>query len=254
MKCQRCEKIATFHITELTDPQGPALIHLCEDHAREFFQSSDGNLAELLAKQLQLEQAVQEIAESDNKQCPMCGLKLSEFRKGGRLGCPYDYVIFEEDLIPLLVNIHGAEHHVGKVPKNVGGAPVRRFRIKQLKQSLQNAIASENYEEAGRLRDRIKALEGGSELSDEDFASLEQFQAEPSNSPGLFGSLGSGPDLTQAGDENEEESDLNSDPEFDEEDPNTDGFNDGDFDSGEIRDEDFPEGLDDDDEDENDDR
>lgn len=40
MKCQRCEKGATFHITELTGEQ-PHELHLCEDHAREYLTQSD---------------------------------------------------------------------------------------------------------------------------------------------------------------------------------------------------------------------
>ena len=38
MKCQYCEKPATFHITELTEPTGPQVMHLCEEHARGFLQ------------------------------------------------------------------------------------------------------------------------------------------------------------------------------------------------------------------------
>ena len=36
MKCQYCEKPATFHITELTEPSGPQVMHLCEEHAKGF--------------------------------------------------------------------------------------------------------------------------------------------------------------------------------------------------------------------------
>ena len=35
MKCQKCDKPATFHITELTGGK-PKELHLCEDHAREY--------------------------------------------------------------------------------------------------------------------------------------------------------------------------------------------------------------------------
>ncbi len=56
MKCQHCEKPATFHITELTQPSGPIKIHLCEEHARVYLsQGSDESptsaLANMLAKQ-----------------------------------------------------------------------------------------------------------------------------------------------------------------------------------------------------------
>ena len=78
MKCQHCEKTATFHITELTHPGGPAILHLCEEHARDFF-SQEGTshpataLTNMLSKQLKLEKISDELSAVDNKQCPMCG-------------------------------------------------------------------------------------------------------------------------------------------------------------------------------------
>ena len=192
MKCQHCEKIATFHITELTDPEGPKMVHLCEDHAREFFESGDSvpatkALSDLLSKQLQLEQAVKEIAAIDKKKCPMCGITFSEFRKGGRLGCPYDYVVFEEDLVPLLLNIHGSHEHTGKVPVHGGGNPERQFRLKRLRQELQRAVEAEDYEKAGKVRDRIRGIEAGElELGGGTDADLvgeydDSYQAAPGN-------------------------------------------------------------------------
>lgn len=192
MKCQHCEKIATFHITELTDPEGPKMVHLCEDHAKEFFEAGDSvpatkALSDLLSKQLQLEQAVKEIAAIDKKKCPMCGITFSEFRKGGRLGCPYDYVVFEEDLVPLLLNIHGSHEHTGKVPVHGGGNPERQFRLKRLRQELQRAVDAEDYEKAGRVRDRIRGVEAGElELGGGTDADLvgeydDSYQAAPGN-------------------------------------------------------------------------
>jgi protein arginine kinase activator len=188
MKCQHCEKNAIFHITELTDPSGPTIIHLCEDHAKVFFQAGDAfeptsALSSLLAKQLQLEKAASEMAETEKKTCPVCGITFSEFRKGGRLGCPYDYVVFEQDLEPLLINIHGAQKHVGKVPKNIGGTPKRHFQLKRLRSSLQRAIEAENYEDASAIRDKIKAVESGTlELDAKEMELLEleeEFQSLP---------------------------------------------------------------------------
>jgi protein arginine kinase activator len=132
----------------------------------------------LLAKQLQLEKAANEMAETDKKSCPMCGITFSEFRKGGRLGCPYDYVVFEQDLEPLLVNIHGAQKHVGKVPKNLGGTPKRHFQLNRLRSALQRAIEAENYEDASSIRDKIKAVENGTlELDDHEMELLELEEA-----------------------------------------------------------------------------
>ncbi|MBM3966476.1 MAG: hypothetical protein FJ308_15645, partial [Planctomycetes bacterium] len=65
------------------------------------------------------------------------------------------------DLEPLLVNIHGATNHSGKVPKNLTGSPERQFRLKQLKDEMREAISKEQYEVAGKLRDKIAAIENG---------------------------------------------------------------------------------------------
>lgn len=220
MKCQHCEKNAIFHITELTDPSGPTIIHLCEDHARVFFQTGESletstALSSLLAKQLQLEKAANEMAETDKKTCPMCGITFSEFRKGGRLGCPYDYVVFEEDLEPLLVNIHGAKKHVGKVPKNLGGTPKRHFQLKRLRSALQRAIDAENYEEAGAIRDKIKAVENGTlELDDHEMELMEleeEFQTLPDDLPQIDDS-----DAEDLEDDLDDESDSEEDPDIEE--------------------------------------
>jgi protein arginine kinase activator len=191
MKCQHCDKTATFHITELTNPDGPAILHLCEEHARDFFNQEGSShpataLNKMLSKQLKLEKISEELSAVDKKQCPMCGITFAEFRKGGRLGCPYDYVAFQEDLEPLLVNIHGATSHSGKTPQNQNGTPERQFRLKQLKDEMKEAIDHEQYELAGKLRDRIASIEQGegSGLDEDPHASDDDdFQSKPIDPP-----------------------------------------------------------------------
>ncbi|HUP82276.1 MAG TPA: UvrB/UvrC motif-containing protein, partial [Pirellula sp.] len=166
---------------------GPSVLHLCEEHARVFL-SNEGTatpasaLSSMLAKQLKIEKAAEELATADKKTCPICGITFSDFRKGGRLGCAYDYVAFEEDLEPLLVNIHGALEHVGKTPTNQTGSPERQQRLMQLKVEMKEAIGKEDYEAASRLRDKMTAVESGDESSwtDEEPEHLDDdFQSDP---------------------------------------------------------------------------
>jgi protein arginine kinase activator len=164
MKCQHCEKPATFHITELTEPTGPVMVHLCEEHARVYLsqEASDSPtnaLAGMLAKQLKLEQTAEQLAKLDKKTCPVCGITFAEFRQGGRLGCGYDYVFFQDDLEPLLINIHGSKVHKGKRPSRRSGSPDRQHKLIQLRREMQDAIAREQYEKAGEIRDRIQSFE-----------------------------------------------------------------------------------------------
>jgi len=146
------------------DPNEPESVHLCEDHARVYLaqNSSAGPisaLAGMLAKQLKIEQAAQHLSEVDQKTCPSCGITFAEFRQGGRLGCGYDYVHFQEDLEPLLINIHGAKEHIGKRPANAGGGSNRQHEVLQIRREMKVAIEKEDYETAGRLRDQIKEIE-----------------------------------------------------------------------------------------------
>jgi len=174
MKCQHCEKPATFHITELTGSDGPKVLHLCEDHAREYLNGNGSSpataLSNMLAQQLKMDATTKELAATDQKTCPVCGITFAEFRKGGRLGCAYDYVAFEDDLEPLLINIHGALEHQGKVPKNRRGSPERQRQLAELREEMKAAIKKEEYEKAGILRDKIANFEANlsAESMDED--------------------------------------------------------------------------------------
>lgn len=74
MKCQRCDKQATFHITELTGGK-PQELHLCEEHARQYLTESDteqqgSNLAGALAQQL-VGGTAEELARLDQQACPI---------------------------------------------------------------------------------------------------------------------------------------------------------------------------------------
>jgi protein arginine kinase activator len=174
MKCQKCEKAATFHITELTGPK-PQEHHLCEEHAREYLSDSSeqnlsdgiaastGSLASTLtqgmAKQMSVNKAAAELKELDQQTCPVCGISFYDFRSRGRLGCPNDYDCFGKQLDALIINIHGVQEHIGKVPKRSGDDSSRKTLLIKLRRDLDDAIQFEEYERASKLRDKIKEIE-----------------------------------------------------------------------------------------------
>lgn len=170
MKCQYCEKPATFHITELTDESGPKVMHLCEEHARDHLQPESSSpavsIAGALAKQLHLGQTKQELAELDQKECPVCGISFFEFRNTGRLGCPYDYTHFDSDLLPLLTSIHDSIEHRGKHPRRAAASADSQAQMIQLRREMEEAVEREDYERASEIRDELKRIEeeGGHEL------------------------------------------------------------------------------------------
>ncbi len=156
-KCGRCSKPAVLHITEIREGDVQAL-HLCESCAKDYLNTSPTESpapAETVKGSLSSEVP----DEADDKTCPNCGISFKEFRAQGRLGCAHDYVVFQEELLPLLENIHGETQHVGKVPKRAPDASQRQFRLVKLKSRLRAAVEEELYEEAARLRDEIATLE-----------------------------------------------------------------------------------------------
>lgn len=157
MTCQRCSDEASVHLTEKVDGRRREL-HLCLVCAREA-----GLALPATPPPLGLDAVVQalivahvgeltgRLAESA---CPVCGLKFMEFRTRGQLGCSHDYEVFRQGLLPLIARKHGATRHVGKAPKRSRVA-ADRVRL-ELRSDLRDAIALEDYEQAARIRDRLR--------------------------------------------------------------------------------------------------
>jgi protein arginine kinase activator len=92
--------------------------------------------------------------------CPGCGLSQMELRKVGRLGCARCYDEFGADLQATLERIHGAVRHKGRLPGQASTEDRDRLeRIERLRSRLEEAIRSEQFEDAAELRDQLGQLE-----------------------------------------------------------------------------------------------
>jgi protein arginine kinase activator len=165
MKCQQCEKPATFHITELTG-SAPQELHFCEGCAKTYLLQNDGSdpgdsseIVKVLGGQVKLGKAAEELAKLDQRACPKCGMTFYEFRNQGRLGCPHDYSFFERELVPLIMNIHGEAKHVGKRPRGEAPDIDAQTELIRLRKELDEAIKKEKYERASQLRDEIRQIQ-----------------------------------------------------------------------------------------------
>ncbi|MDA8131490.1 MAG: UvrB/UvrC motif-containing protein [Elusimicrobia bacterium] len=102
--------------------------------------------------------------EKKTLRCQGCGLKYSEFKESGLLGCPDCYSSFEPQLAELMARIHGFAQHSGR---GYAGGPALKLsrgeaarRLEELRASLKRAVEKEDFEAAAKLRDAMRELEG----------------------------------------------------------------------------------------------
>jgi len=86
--------------------------------------------------------------------CPKCEAPLKEIMENGKAGCPTCYEVFKPFFGVLAHKIHHARKHVGKKPKNVALAE----NVEKLQEQMQTAVAEEKYEEAAKIRDKIRDI------------------------------------------------------------------------------------------------
>jgi len=160
MQCQICQKNeATIHLTEISNGVRTEM-HLCEHCAQEegIAVKSQISLNELLSSLLAAQPADDEVfaGHKQKSSCPHCGFTLEQFRKEPVLGCPYDYEVFEKSLLPLIEKAQdGKTRHCGKIPSKTPADTKKQMELMRLRQQLETAVETEDYETAAELRDKI---------------------------------------------------------------------------------------------------
>lgn len=158
MKCDICkEREATVHLTRIINGMKEE-IHLCENCANEkekapfSFQSILSGFMDYMIQP--------NLTYSKNQfVCENCGTNYSEFKQKGLFGCSKCYENFKEMITPVIKNVQGNIEHVGKFPKKAGRDIMTKKKIESLKLELQKAIASEEYEKAAEIRDKIRDIQ-----------------------------------------------------------------------------------------------
>ena len=165
MMCEECGiRPAKFHLMTITNDMR-AERNLCPVCMAKYQKQLPGidfsNLAGILNSILEKQPGRQKEtvdAEMAELTCEQCGMTYAEFQKCGMLGCAECYKTFKKPLDALLQQIHGNTQHAGRIPGSVRSGVSIRMNIDRLKQRLQKAIAEEEYEQAAKLRDSIRAL------------------------------------------------------------------------------------------------
>lgn len=164
MKCDFCDNKATVFLTQLVEGQAKKVC-LCEKCADErgVTDPTGFSLADLLLGTLSGEPAKGgshvAISAGGHKKCAACGFTLEDLHRVRRFGCAECYQAFRDELTPMLRGLHRGPSHVGKVPEGLMAVQVRHQRLQDLRARLEQAIASENYEEAAGIRDEIHTLD-----------------------------------------------------------------------------------------------
>jgi protein arginine kinase activator len=168
MICELCQKqAANVHVTEITHAPKAAVVqrHMCEACARSLELPSVPVVIAKSAPEIPpevlkwLRQSAQRARADGSLVCPQCGMSLAEFRSKGRFGCAKDYEVFRAHVEPLLLRVHNARAHRGRLPGMDESSLRRQRSISDLRTKLEAAIREEAYESAARLRDQIQQLE-----------------------------------------------------------------------------------------------
>jgi protein arginine kinase activator len=179
MLCCVCKQNeAKVHLTQIANDKVQK-VDLCEACAKEkgVNDPTGFSLADLLLGMGGKGDPAPSIGASETLACPRCGFTQADFKKTGRLGCAECYGTFSEGLGGLLKSMHKGTRHVGKTPAGIPAptpAPIRApkpesarpepakpespQRLRTLQARLTKAIESEDFEQAAKLRDEIKAL------------------------------------------------------------------------------------------------
>lgn len=91
-------------------------------------------------------------------ECENCGMTFKEFKKNGTVGCMNCYKAFRDPVMSYLQRVHGATQHAGRVPGGIHSGTSIRIGIEKLRQQLAKAVAEEEYEQAAKYRDAIRAM------------------------------------------------------------------------------------------------
>ncbi len=152
MLCQNCKRreATVNHLAVINGKQ--YAYHLCAECAAEMFGSFEESFAQGVASGLFDEPFTEE------KVCPACGMRFSEFQRTGLLGCPSCYDVFHEELMPYVAKIQGKTKHVGKG----GGVNTAehdvRLNLARLQKAMEEALGSGNYAEAEKINRQMNAI------------------------------------------------------------------------------------------------
>jgi protein arginine kinase activator len=167
MVCEMCKQNeATVHIVKIVNGFKQEL-NICEKCAQASQKNQIGSNFKLennFTFQSLLSGLVDYLNQScestkEKNICEICGTTYAEFKETGLVGCNNCYQEFKDTLNPVIQRVQKNTEHVGKIPVRCGEDIIEKRKIGHLKEELQKAISSEEYEKAAQIRDMIKDIQ-----------------------------------------------------------------------------------------------
>lgn len=165
MLCEDCKQNQATVVITVTAGGEKTTRHLCPECMKKMENSfATGDVQAFLSSLLSL---LASQPQTPTLQCSGCGLSYEEFQQTGQLGCAQCYTDFAEQLQPLLSRIHGRSQHAGRVPASHQKTRELEQCIDTLRERMETAVAAENFEEAAKMRDEIRALTARAKAQEE---------------------------------------------------------------------------------------
>lgn len=172
MLCQNCGKNeANFKYTQIINGVKKELT-LCSECARKLGVDSIDipiNFTSFLGDFFNdyAESSLLPSFSTNDVKCKTCNMTYNDFINTGMFGCSDCYDVFSNPIDSLLKNLHGTSKHIGRGVKNAKVAQIEKPNkvepIKnekdELQKQLDKAIKEERYEDAAKLRDKIKEID-----------------------------------------------------------------------------------------------
>lgn len=151
-QCSGCKKTATIHLTQIVNHK-IYKIDMCEDCVFKDAVSDPGmSLGDIM------NQDASPVSGDSGIVCESCGSTHRELQESGRFGCPDCYEAFSESIEGSLRRYQAGRRHQGKQPQRSRDRRERQDCLRELQESLSTAVSEERFEDAARLRDRIREM------------------------------------------------------------------------------------------------
>ena len=175
MLCQNCGKNeANFRYTQIINGVKKELI-LCQECARKLgvdkidlpmnFSSFLGDFFNDYA-----ENSLLPSFSTNDVKCKTCKMTYNDFINTGMFGCSDCYDTFSGPIDSILKNLHGTSRHIGRGIKSKNeniervkpkkqSKDTKQDKLQDLQKELDKAIKEERYEDAAKIRDKIKEID-----------------------------------------------------------------------------------------------